>query len=177
MLCWTELVAYISCIKKKPHKTKTKPAIPPKTNQKTPQQTNIISQSFCVPLPLNLLPPPKVIFLSTTTGIRTCLPPSPLQNVGLWINLVFFCVCVCMCRILKNTISSSQSCHASNNKLAPIYLFISRKSQYFWHVDWSHMLSEPVQVIPKCISRIILLHRDHHPLSEVWNTSFTIKTK
>lgn len=149
---------------KKPNKTTPKPTTPSKklTKQKTLQQTNIMSTtSSQVPSP--------------SKGEDISAPPYRIVvSESIW---DFLWVVWCMYRILKNTISSPQSCRASNNKLLPICLFISTKSRYFFHVDWCHVLLEPVQVIPECLSRIYLLHGHHHTLSKVRNTSFTIKTK
>lgn len=78
-----------------------------------------------------------------------------------------------MCSIFM--VSGPQSCHASNKKLSPIYLFPQSLSI---SVMWTDLICFLSQFrLCQCLSKIILLARDHHPLSKAWNTSFTIKTK
>lgn len=162
-------VTIISYIKKEPNQsqnkqTNKKTGWKPKhgnplnlqstTNQKIHQQTNKQTNIMC-----------KCDF-NATTGIWT-FPSSTLKISVCWLRGVF-------CLILE-------SCHASDNKLPSVCLFMSTKSQIFchmdWHMshDWSHMLSKPVQVIPKCLSRNKLLQRHHCSLSKVQNTNLAIK--
>lgn len=168
MLCRGGSVTLISCIKKnksKPKQTNSlktqiwKPYKPPKHYQPKKSPGNKQTSIMC-----------KGDF-NVTTGIWTF--PSPPYKISIcW----FEGRVLSMCRILKNIIASLQSRHASNNKLPSICLFMSTKAQFFCHVDWSHILSKPVQVIPKCPSRIKLLHRDHFPLSKVQHTNLAIKS-
>lgn len=126
-------------------------------------------QSFCLLFPLKVLSSAKIF--SQWSGKGIFLSPL-LKNISLWIYFVYVHVGYLkpIYPVISLLILEITNCYPSVCFYKVLNIFVLKADL---------VLSEPVQVISKYFRRIILLHRDHCPLSEgydkVRNTSFAIK--